>query len=137
MDGVTGGTEIRFAKVGNDYINTARIEKFLLFDDDEETFLSVSSGHEFTFTRDLGHSDTDMMTHVARKITEKSHDLIYLEASSNYDESIYSDDQKSNLLYRKWVENKEEHHENVYTAPPDDLLIKGIFKLFNKKRNKP
>ena len=125
--------DVRFAKVGDNYINTVKMEKFLVFED--ETFLSVASGREFTLMHEPDYDASEMMTQITRKVTETSHDLIYVEASLKDDESEYSEDQNSNLLYRQWVENKTEKSAHAYTAPPEDLVVAGIFKLFRKKKS--
>ena len=123
--------DVSFSKIGNDYVNSMRIEKFLLFDD--ETYVSVVSGREFAMEHDPGEDNDTMMTLITRKITETSHDIIYLEAILQHDEAAYSDDEASNLLYRQWLENNDKQTARVFSEPPGEMLKNGIVKLFGRK----
>jgi len=123
--------EVSFAKIGNDYVNSMKIEKFLLFED--ETCVSVVSGREFTMGHDPGDDNDAMMTQITRKITETSHDIIYLEAILRHDETAFTDDEASNLLYRQWLENNDKQTSRVFSEPPGELLKNGIVKLLGRK----
>lgn len=93
--------DVSFAKIGNEYVNAMKIEKFLVFED--EACVSVVSGREFTMSHDQKDDDHSMMQQITRKITEMSHDIIFVEAILQHNEDVYSDDQASNLLYRQWL----------------------------------
>ena len=97
--------DVRFVRVGNDYLNAVKIERFLVFED--EACLSVASGREFTIPHDPDKDGNAMMTRVTRKITETSYDIIYVESTVQNGEDVYSEDQASNLLYRQWLERRE------------------------------
>ena len=95
--------EIQFAKIGNHYLNTCHIERFLVIDDDISA--AMSFGADYVFTSTLGGDDDFKMTKAARKINESVHDIIYIESSGAAGEDPFEEDQASNLLYRKWLEN--------------------------------
>jgi len=96
--------DIKFTKVGSRFINPLKIEKFLIIDD--EIFLSTTSGREHTLTHDENETAEQAMTRVARKTSERAHDIIYLDASTQNNESMFEEDQASNLLYRQWLNRK-------------------------------
>ena len=100
--------EVKFVKVGNDFINAELLERFLIIDD--EVYLSTISGSERTLISDPDEDGEKAMKRVVRRISEKAHDIIYLDAFANQDEDMLSSDQASNLLYRKWLEQQEKHN---------------------------
>ena len=114
--------DIKFAKVGNDYLNTWNLERCLVIDDDIS--VSMNLGGEYAFTSELGGDADFKMTKVARKINESAHDIIYIESSGMQGEEAFDEDQASNLLYRKWLENS--HH--VQKPQTNDPLHKQLFR---------
>ena len=89
-----------FVKVGNNYVYAENIERFTV--NDGNVFLSTVSGEDITLHK-KSSQDAFTMDSVIRKLSEKAHDIIYLEAYMNGNESMIPDDQQGNLMYRKWL----------------------------------
>jgi len=126
--------EIRFAKVEKDFINTDRLERFLVIDD--EVYLSTIAGNERTLKREPGEDDEQAMKRIVRRTTENSHDIIYLDAFAQNNEVLLNEDQASNLLYRRWLarqEDDQDQHRSVM-SPPGEQLKDGVFKMLRKKK---
>lgn len=96
--------ELRFIKVGNEYVNSASVEKLLVLDND--IYLATDAGSELAFVHE---PDDSAMMRITRRLNEKAHDIIYIEAFANNDEGMLADDGASNLMYRKWLTHHERH----------------------------
>ena len=94
--------ESRFVKIGNEYVNVENLENFQ--NEDSELSLSTISRNTFKFTHDPNINEAAAMKKLTRRINEKAHELIYIEAFAKNDESLLAEDETSNLLYRKWLE---------------------------------
>jgi len=120
--------DVKFAKVGNHYLNTYNIERCLFIDD--EISVAMDFGSEYAFPVDFDGDEDARMTKLARTINESSHDIIYLEASGHMGEDAFDQDQASNLLYRKWLESRTQGD-----APHvDEPVHKKLFKKFRKNK---
>jgi len=97
--------DLKLVKVGNDYINAVEIERFLVIDN--EVYLSTSSGHERTLTKDLREDSEQAMKKIVRRTGENAHDIIFLDAFAVNSEEMLALDQASNMLYRQWLERQE------------------------------
>ena len=133
--------ETRFIKIGNDYINAMGVERCLVMGKDD-VYISMRSGHECTLSHVQDDSDVDyafdLMRRIARKINEKAHDVIYIEAYAMNDEEMFAEDKSSNLLYRRWLASK--HAEKPEEAPdtPVEVVkdsVSKLLKLKNKDRD--
>ena len=114
--------DIRFAKIGSNLLNVRSIERILLLD--EEAYLSTVAGNEYVLEHNPDESCDQAMKRIARRFDEHAHDLIYLEAFAKSNEELLSEDQASNLLYRQWLERRNN--------PIDRTKLKG----FKWKRGK-
>jgi len=119
--------EVRFVKVGKDYMNSARVERFHIIDN--EIYISTISSAERTLLDDSNEDVEDVMKRVARRLSEDVHDIIYLEAFAQNDESLLAEDQASNLLYRQWLKRKYED-----PVPDTDNHKDGVLSRLRKKR---
>ena len=120
--------DVKFAKVGNHYLNTHNIERCLFIDN--EISVAMDFGNEYSFPVDFDGDEDLMMTKLARTINESSHDIIYIEASGMTGEGAFDQDQASNLLYRKWLESRTRDD-----APHvDEPKHKHFFSKFKKNK---
>ena len=131
--------EVRFIKVGNEYVNATKLERAIVIDEDD-FYLTTLSGREFMLSHKHDPNAPDyassVMNTVARKVNEKAHDIIYIEAFTMKDESLLADDQSSNLMYRKWLETQDHKPlpaSDTHVDQPGELLKDGVLKLLKKK----
>jgi len=96
--------DVTFVKVGKNYLNPNKVERFLVIDD--EIYLSTNSGREHSLVRDESEDIDTAMQKIVRRTSERAHDIIYLDAFAQNSENMLSEDQASNLLYRQWLEHK-------------------------------
>lgn len=96
-------SDVRLIKVGDDYISARSIERFIEIEGD--IYVSTTSGKEQTL-HEKSPDDNFTMDGLARKLNEKAHDIIYMQAFFENDESIYEDEKESNLLFKKWLESR-------------------------------
>ena len=96
--------ETSFVKIGNDYINLINIERFIEIEGD--LYLTTIAGKERTL-HERTANDNFTMDGLIRKLNEKAHDIIYIQAFTQNDESVFDEDKASNLLYRKWLARAE------------------------------
>jgi len=78
--------EIRFVKVGNNYINVLNIEKFTI--GQEGIYFTTISGNKYVLTERQAKDDDFAMRRLVRKINEKAYDIIYLEEFLQNDEAF-------------------------------------------------
>jgi len=78
--------EIRFVKVGNNYINVLNIERFAVNEDG--IYFYTISGNKFRLTEKQTKDDTFAMKRIIRKINEKAYDVIYIEDFIEHDEAF-------------------------------------------------
>ena len=78
--------EIRFVKVGTNYINVLNIERFSV-DSSGISFFTIS-GAEYRLTSKPTSDDTFAMKRIVRKINEKAYDIIYIEEFIKNDEAF-------------------------------------------------
>jgi hypothetical protein len=82
-----GGTmEIRFVKVGNNYVNVLNIEKFNI--NETGIHFTTISGNKYILTERPAKDDDFAMKRLIRKINEKAYDIIYLEEFLLNDEAF-------------------------------------------------
>jgi hypothetical protein len=120
--------DVKFAKVGNSYLNTWNIERCLFIDD--EISVTMDFGSEYSFIIDFDGDEDVKMAKVARTINDSSHDIIYLEAAGKTGEGAFDEDQASNLLYRQWLESMA-HNDSAHV---DEPLHKQFFKKSKIKK---
>ena len=104
--------DVRFAKVGKELINARSMEKFFLLDDD--IYLSTTADVDVALPHDKSVEVGPTIKRVVRRMNEDAHDVIYLEAFAQNDEELLSEDQASNLLYRKWLEPKDKPEKRKF-----------------------
>ena len=78
--------EIRFVKIGNNYINVLNIEKFSISADGIS--LTTVTGTVYKLTNRPTKDDTFAMKRMIRKINEKAYDIIYIEEFIENDEAF-------------------------------------------------
>ena len=78
--------EIRFVKVGNNYINVLNIERFSV-DSSGISFYTIS-GAQYRLTVKPTNDDAFAMKRIVRKINEKAYDIIYIEEFIKNDEAF-------------------------------------------------
>jgi len=78
--------EIRFVKIGNNYVNVLNIERFLI--DSDGIYMFTLSGNKYRLTQKPTHDDTFAMKRIIRKINEKAYDIIYIEDFIENDEAF-------------------------------------------------
>ena len=119
-----GNTDIRFAKVGKKLINLRSVERFIFLD--SEVYLSTTAGNEFTVENARDETREQLMKNIARRMDEKTHDIIYLEAFAKKSEDMLEEDAASNLLFRQWLERRR--------LTPERSKIKAI--RFGRKKER-
>ena len=78
--------EIRFVKVGSNYINVLNIERFTI--DNDGIYMFTISGNKYRLTERLPNDETFAMKRIIRKINEKAYDIIYIEDFISNDEAF-------------------------------------------------
>ena len=78
--------EIRFVKIGNNYINVQNIETFSI--EGDGIYMRTVSGDRHRLTKKPTQDDTFAMKRIIRKINEKAYDIIYMEAFVENDEAF-------------------------------------------------
>jgi len=78
--------EIRFVKIGNNYVNVLNIERFLI--DSDGIYMFTLSGNKYRLTQKPTNDDTFAMKRIIRKINEKAYDIIYIEDFIENDEAF-------------------------------------------------
>ena len=78
--------EIRFVKIGNNYINVLNIERFSV-DSSGISFYTIS-GNQYRLTARQTNDDAFAMKRIVRKINEKAYDIIYIEEFIKNDEAF-------------------------------------------------
>ena len=96
----TKNIDVSFIKLGNDYINSMNIERFIIIEGD--IYLSTVAGKERTL-HEKTPDDNFTPDSLVRKINEKSHEIISIQ---EFIDGVY-DDGEDNLLYRKWRKKDE------------------------------
>ena len=78
--------EVRFAKIGNTYVNVLNIERFVIAQDG--IYLCTLGGNNYKVTEKPTKDDTFAMKRIVRKINEKAYDIIYMEDFIKNDEAF-------------------------------------------------
>jgi len=78
--------EIRFVKIGNNYVNVLNIERFFI--DHDGIYMFTLSGGKYRLTQKPTKDDTFAMKRIIRKINEKAYDIIYIEDFISNDEAF-------------------------------------------------
>ena len=78
--------EIRFVKIGNNYINVLNIERFCI--NQEGIYFTTISGNKYVLTTKQANNDDFAMKRLIRKINEKAYDIVYLEDFLQNDEAF-------------------------------------------------
>ena len=119
--------ETGFIKLGNEYINPMRIERFM--DIDGDIYLSTVSGKERTLCENAVN-ECFTVDSIARKINEKAHYIIPLKKCDE-------DENAGNLLYRKWMGmdtfDGKPKSDQKSGGKEKEGAKKPLFKLFSKK----
>ena len=78
--------EVRFVKIGNNYINVLNIERFAI--EQDGIFMYTISSNKYRLTHKSTNDDTFAMKRIVRKINEKAYDIIYMEDFVKNDEAF-------------------------------------------------
>jgi len=78
--------EIKFVKIGDNYINVLNIEKFSV--GSEGIRLTTISGNKYQLTMRPTKDDAYAMRRLVRKINEKAYDIINIEDFLENDEAF-------------------------------------------------
>ena len=78
--------EIKFVKVGNNYVNIFNIEKFTI--GNEGIFFTTISGNKYALTGKPTKDDVFAMKRIVRKINEKAYDIVYMDDFIANDEAF-------------------------------------------------
>ena len=78
--------EIRFTKIGSNYINVLNIERFSI--EKDGIYMFTISGNKYRLTEKPTKDDTFAMKRIIRKINEKAYDIIYMEDFVKNDEAF-------------------------------------------------
>jgi len=78
--------EVRFVKIGNEYINILNIEG--LSSEPDGIRLATFSGKKYKLTDKPTADDTFAMKRIIRKINEKAYDIVFVEDFIKNDEAF-------------------------------------------------
>ena len=78
--------EIRFVKIGDNYVNVFNIEKFTT--GPEGIYFTTISGNRYSLTKKPTKDDVFAMKRVVRKINEKAYDIVYMDDFVANDEAF-------------------------------------------------